>query len=161
MYVQIDNGEILAFADYAFNGYTVEFPLISFSDYASNPEKYIFDGETITIRSNWEEIETIKREKEFKSQFFNIENSGYFRKSPKGYSSATEAMNTAFNIVITLGFLPSDTLTFYKEPNFANAKECTEEWLISNSYKNTKMTTEEFGKFYADFVTAWNREEHL
>lgn len=161
MFIQVTNNNLIAWGAYPFEGYTKELPLINYEDYQSNPEKYIFINGTIEEVGNWEEKEAEIREQNFKYQFFLIENQGYFRKNPKGYSSATEAMNTAFNIVITLGFLPANTLTFYKEPNFTNAKECTEEWLVANSYKNTKMTTEEFGKFYADFVTAWNREEHL
>lgn len=149
-------------------GYEIENPICVITDdlwqeYATTDKWDILNGSFVDISETkeYKEKKQKERETEFKNQFFMIENFGYFRKVPKGYSSATEAMNTAFNIVITLGFLPIDTLTFYKEPDFSNENECTEEWLISNSYKNKKMTTEEFGKFYADFVTAWNREEHL
>ena len=106
-----------------------------------------------------EEIET-ERKKAFKSQFFEIKDFGWYRKQPKGYGSAIESLNTAFNIVSITGILPADTLTFYTEPNFAKEEQCTEEWLVFNSYKNERMTAVEFGEFYAKFVTAWNNEEH-
>ena len=49
---------------------------------------------------------------EFESKFFEIESVGYYRKQPKGYQSAVESINTAFNMVTILGLLPANTLTF-------------------------------------------------
>lgn len=161
MYIRVVDDVILAYSDHAFNGYTDELPLIDYDDYAKNPNKYIYEGGTIVKNPLWEEEQAKAREKDFNSQFFNIENYGYFRKTPKGYGSAIEAMNTAFNTVTILGNLPANTLTFYKQPNFEIEKQCTEEWLVENSYKNETMTPEEFGKFYAEFITAWNYKEHL
>ncbi|MBE7713700.1 MAG: hypothetical protein E7Z87_08145 [Cyanobacteria bacterium SIG26] len=97
---------------------------------------------------------------EFESKFFEIEGVGYYRKQPKGYQSAVESINTAFNMVTILGLLPANTLTFYTAPDFADAEQCTEEWLIDNSFKNEVMTAQEFGEFYAKFMTAWNTQEH-
>lgn len=97
---------------------------------------------------------------EFESKFFEIEGIGYYRKQPKGYQSAVESINTAFNMVTVLGLLPANTLTFYTAPDFADAEQCTEEWLIANSFKNEVMTAQEFGEFYAKFMTAWNTQEH-
>lgn len=97
---------------------------------------------------------------EFESKFFEIESVGYYRKQPKGYQSAVESINTAFNMVTVLGLLPANTLTFYTAPDFADAEQCTEEWLIDNSFKNEAMTAQEFGEFYAKFMTAWNTQEH-
>ena len=161
MYIQVIDGNLTAWGAYPFEGYTRELPLIDYNDYVANPEKYIFNGSTIEIAPDWQEKEAKKREQEFKLQFFNIANYGYFRKQPKGYTSALEAVNTALNMVGILGSLPAGTFTFYKEPDFYKENQCTEEWLVTNSFKNDSMTTAEFGKFYADFVTAWNREEHL
>ena len=102
-----------------------------------------------------------ERKAEFEKQFFNIEGVGYYRRQPKGYSSALESVNTAFNAVAIMGKLPAGTLTFYKAPDFADEEQCTEEWLVANSFKNAEMTTAEFGQFYASFITAWNMQEHL
>ena len=100
------------------------------------------------------------RKEEFLKQFFKIDGYGYFRKQPKGYGSAVESLNTAFNIVTVLGNLPANTLTFYAEPDFTIAEQCTEEWLVENATKNEEMTPSEFGTFYAQFMMAWNTQEH-
>lgn len=101
------------------------------------------------------------RKEEFLKQFFKIDAYGYFRKQPKGYGLAVESLNTAFNIVTVLGNLPANTLTFYAEPDFTIAEQCTEEWITNNSYKNKAMTLDEFAVFYTTFITAWNTQEHL
>lgn len=122
----------------------------------------IQDGVFVDLR-NTEKCRTelaLKREQEFKSQFFKIDDYGYFRKQPKGYGSAIESLNTAFIVVIGKGVLPSNILTFYKEPDFNKEEQCTEKWLVANSFKNQQMTSEEFVKFHEAFVTAWNNEEH-
>lgn len=100
------------------------------------------------------------RKEEFLKQFFKIDGYGYFRKQPKGYGSAVESLNTAFNIVTVIGNLPANTLTFYAEPDFTVAEQCTEEWLVENATKNEVMTPSEFGTFYAQFMMAWNTQEH-
>lgn len=100
------------------------------------------------------------RKEEFLKQFFKIDGYGYFRKQPKGYGSAVESLNTAFNIVTVLGNLPANTLTFYAEPDFTIPEQCTEEWLVENATKNEEMTPSEFGTFYAQFMMAWNMQEH-
>lgn len=100
------------------------------------------------------------RKEEFLKQFFKIDGYGYFRKQPKGYGSAVESLNTAFNIVTVIGNLPANTLTFYAEPDFTIAEQCTEEWLVENAIKNEVMTPSEFGTFYAQFMMAWNTQEH-
>ena len=96
----------------------------------------------------------------FEDKFFNIDGFGYYRKAPKGYQSAVESINTAFNMVTVLGSLPENTLTFYTAPDFTDETQCTEEWLVANSFKNKAMTAQEFGEFYAKFMTAWNNQEH-
>ena len=101
------------------------------------------------------------RKQEFLKIFFKIDGHGYFRKQPKGYGSAVESLNTAFNIVTVIGKLPAETLTFYPEPDFTKPEQCTEEWLVANATKNEEMTPSEFGIFYAKFITGWNEQEHL
>lgn len=161
MYIQVTDNNLTAWGAYPFEGYTKELPLIDYDDYVAHPDKYIFNGITIDIAPDWQEKEAEAREENFKKQFFNIEGFGWFRKQPKGYASALEAVNTALNMVRILGLLPAGSLTFYSAPDFNKENQCTEEWLVANSFKNNSMTAEVFGKFYADFVTAWNREEHL
>lgn len=127
----------------------------------NNIEEYVWDGTNIVLNPNFECEQAQQREKEFKSQFFEIVNIGFYRRQPKGYSSALESVNTAFNAVSIMGNLPAGTLTFYKEPDYSDPTQCTEEWLVENSFKNEEMTTAEFGQFYASFITAWNTQEHL
>ena len=109
-------------------------------------DDYIITGET--------------REKEFNNTFFKIAEYGWYKKQPKGYSSAIESLNTIFNAVATIGFLPANYIAFYTKPDFAKKEQCTEEWLISNSFMNTEMTSEQFGLFYKVAVTLWNTQEH-
>ena len=106
------------------------------------------------------EQKELEREESFKNNFFKIKDACWFRKQPKGYNSAIESLNTAFNVVSVLGKLPANTLTFYIAPDFSIEEQCTENWLVKNSYKNEEMTPQEFSEFYASFMTAWNNEEH-
>ena len=101
-----------------------------------------------------------ENKKNFTNTFFEIEGYGWFRKAPKGYSSAVEAMSAAFNMVSIVGYLPTNTLTFYAEPDFTEETQCTEEWLVTNSYKNDELSTTEFGELYAKFLEGWNKLEH-
>ena len=89
-----------------------------------------------------EEEQAQARKTTFENQFFQIpaiENvfvGGWYRKKPKGYASAVESLNTCFNAVLALNKLPADTLIFYTKPDYANADECTEKWLIAHQFKN-------------------------
>lgn len=105
-----------------------------------------------------EEEKAQQREDNFRTQFFEIQNFGWYRKVPKGYSSAVESLNTAFNAVAVLGKLPAGMLIFYQTPDFT--QEITEEWLVEHQIKNPEMTSQEFGQFYMLFMTAWNTQEH-
>jgi hypothetical protein len=124
-------------------------------------ENEIIVGNEAVINSNYENEQAKEREENFKNNFFKIKDACWFRKQPKGYNSAIESLNTAFNVVSVLGKLPANTLTFYIAPDFSIEEQCTENWLVKNSYKNEEMTPQEFGEFYASFMTAWNKEEHL
>ena len=104
-----------------------------------------------------------KRKQTFLQDFFKIqynEQDLYFRKQPKGYSSAVESINTAFNIVNTIGTLPAGSLVFYQQPDFTDGIQCTKEWLVEHQVKNEQMNVTEFSTFYARFITAWNTQEH-
>ena len=108
-----------------------------------------------------EEEKAKEREDEFKNKFFEIPNFGWFRKVPKGYSSAVESLNTAFNAVSILQKLPARMLIFYTAPDFTDPEQCTEEWLIEHQTTNEEMSLQEFGAFYMAFMTAWNTQEHV
>lgn len=132
-----------------------------------NSDKYkLNENYDFVLNTDYEQEQAQARKTTFENQFFQIpaiENvfvGGWYRKTPKGYSSAIESLNTAFNAVLTLNKLPADQLIFYTKPDYANVDECTEQWLIAHQFKNEEMTKEQFMQFYSAFVTAWNATEH-
>lgn len=125
-----------------------------------NQDKYhVVNGELV-LNPNYDEEQADIREANFKAQFFEIPNYGWYRKVPKGYSSAVESLNTAFNAVSIMGSLPANMLIFYQEPDYSIPEQCTEEWLVEHQIFNQAMTAQEFGQFYITFMTAWNTQEH-
>lgn len=134
-----------------------------YNDYIEAPNKYIYQNGEIVENPNYENELAEQRKQTFLQDFFKIQYNGqdlYFRKQPKGYSSAVESINTAFNIVNTIGTLPAGSLVFYQQPDFADETQCTEEWLVENQVRSEQMSATEFGTFYAGFITAWNTQEH-
>lgn len=133
--------------------------------YALEPNEIMVDGKP-TINPDYEEEQAKEREKLFKTAFFEIPpiegifKGGFYRKVPKGYQSAVESINTAFNAVTVIGLLPQDYLIFYAKPDFTDETQCTEDWLVANQFKNETMTAQEFGQFYMAFMTGWNNREH-
>lgn len=104
---------------------------------------------------------TAKERKEaFLKDFFKVAGYGYYRRTPKGYQSAIESINTADRMCAKHNGLPADTLIFYQEPDFNNASQCTEEWLTGHQIKLPSMTVAEFDTLYNVFVTTWNKQEH-
>lgn len=125
-------------------------------------DEYVLDGDEYVIKDEeWEQEQAKKREADFKSKFFEITGYGWYRKQPKGYTSAVESLNTAFNAVTIMQKLPAGMLIFYQAPDFTKPEECTEEWLIAHQTFNNEMTAQEFGTFYVGFMTAWNNQEHV
>jgi hypothetical protein len=92
--------------------------------------------------------------------FFLVEGGGYYRRQPKGYQTAIESINTAYNMSKENGGLPADILIFYPQPDFEVAEQCTEQWLVANQIKLPAMTHTQFMELYNLFVTTWNSQEH-
>lgn len=162
-FVNIENGKINGTSELNNSKFWTDdyFQIEVTEEIYNNIEKYVYKDGEIVINENYELELAEVRENLFKKDFFNIEGYGWYRKIPKGYTSAVESINTAFNIVTVVGILPKGSLIFYTKPDFTDEKQCTEEWLIENQIKSDVMTATEFGKFYAAFVTAWNTQEHL
>ena len=128
------------------------------------------DVELSDVDNNWytaekcphktDEEKTAMRQADFESRFFEVNNKGWYRRQPKGYGSAVESLNTAFNAVTLMGKLPANTLIFYEKPDYTKPEECTEEWLVEHQTFNEEMTVQEFGIFYTEFMQAWNSQEH-
>lgn len=138
--------------------------------YALEANEIMVDNKPV-VDLNYDNKKAIEREIKFKKDFFYIsplvdENGvsvfkgGYFRKQPKGYSSAIESITTAYTFVQSLGYLPENTLTFYTAPDFADETQCTEEWLIANQFKNILLDKAQFNIFHINFITSWNNTEH-
>lgn len=121
---------------------------------------YIYNGEELILNPNYQKDLAEQREILFKEKFFKVGQFGYYRRVPKGYTSAIESINTAFNMCAKLGGLPANTLIFYPEPDYRIPEQCTEEWLIANQIKLPAMNETQFAELYIAFVTAWNKEEH-
>jgi len=131
--------------------------------FTAAPGKYYTDANGVWHEKSDDEFaaeKTAKREENFKNDFFYIENYGWYRKTPKGYASAVESVNTAFNAVSVVGTLPAGSLIFYTAPDFTDETQCTDEWLIAHQIKSEAMDAAAFGTFYAAFITAWNSQEH-
>lgn len=109
-----------------------------------------------------EDEKAAERETNFKDKFFEIEGFNYYRKEPKGYTSALESLGVAYNMITSniIQELPAGTFIFYPQPDFYSEEQCTEEWLIEHQILSDVMTKEQFLQFYAAFVVAWNNEMH-
>lgn len=101
------------------------------------------------------------RQREFESEFFNVQGYGWYRRVPKGYSSAVESMNTLFNVANIAQGIQAGLIIFYPTPDFDIPEQCTEEWLVEHQIVMPAMTKEEFMQLYVVFMTAWNTEEHV
>lgn len=156
---EITQNEIVDFVDkYQSGG---EYQVVNDGEYlyAKLPFEEFLNGE-FTVSPTYEQEQAEGRREEFESKFFFITGFGWYRKQPKGYSSAIESLNTAFNVVTVLQSLPADNLLFYIAPDFSDVAQCTEDWLSSNSFKNEAMTVQEFALFYRTAITIWNTTEH-
>lgn len=119
----------------------------------------IVDYQLVTIEEE-QELEAEKRQQAFLKDFFKVEGYGYYRRIPKGYQSAVESMNVLFNIANLTKGLQAGLIIFYEEPDFTDAEQCTEEWLVEHQIIMPAMTLEEFMQLYVAFMTAWNTTEH-
>jgi hypothetical protein len=128
----------------------------------NNIDHYIWDGSDVVLNANYDEEQAAIRESNFKSQFFEIVNYGFYRKQPKGYTSALESLSVAYNMVTSgvIQELPAGTFIFYQEPDYTIPEQCTEEWLINHQILSETMTAQQFLPFYAQFVIAWNQQMH-
>lgn len=103
-----------------------------------------------------------KRKEEFNNNFV-MTSWGAFRKTPKGYSSAVEAVNTVFNMVnvqqeFTEQLAP--LLIFYEVPDFTDEEQCTEEWLVANQKTHEPCDLATFMQWYLEFQTVWAKTQY-
>lgn len=103
-----------------------------------------------------------KRTQEFYNNFV-VTSWGAFRKNPKGYSSAVEAVNTIFNMVNVAQSLTAELaqlLIFYEVPDFTDAEQCTEEWLVAHQKTHEPCDLATFMQWYLEFQTVWAQTQY-
>ena len=135
-----------------------------YNKFVENPDMYIWDMENQEVIKNpsYEQEQTKARKKEFYNNFLST-SLGNYRLQPKGYANAQQSIDTINNMVNALGSLTnqiSEMILFYETPDLTDETQCTEEWLVTNQFKNETMTAQEFGQFYVAFMTGWNTQEH-
>lgn len=129
---------------------------------------YIYFNSEIILNPEYNKKQAQKRQQEFLNDFFKVPLSSqfaqkeyaYYRKIPKGYSSAIESINTAERMCSKMQGLPANILIFYEEPNFYDETQCTEEWLENHQIKLPALTIEQFDTLYMTFIQSWNTQEH-
>ena len=130
--------------------------------YALEPWEKL-EGDNIYDNSTEYEAEQAeKRQQDFKNNFI-ITSWGAFRKNPKGYSSAVEAVNTVFNMVnVAQSFTEqlANLLIFYETPDFTDAEQCTEEWLVSHQKTHEACDLATFMQWYLEFQTVWAQTQY-
>lgn len=84
----------------------------------------------------------------------------YYRRKPKGYTSAVESFLAALSIVSATGSIGAGIMKVYPVPDFDNPEQCTEEWLVANQISLPEMNTQAFMALYNKFLFAWNTIEH-
>lgn len=103
-----------------------------------------------------------KRQQDFYNNFI-VTSWGAFRKNPKGYSSAVEAVNTIFNMVnVAQSFTEqlASLLIFYETPDFTDAEQCTEEWLVAHQKTHEACDLATFMQWYLEFQTVWAQTQY-
>ncbi len=147
--------------------------IVYFNGELFNSDKYkLNENYDFVLNTNYETEQENARKTTFENQFFQIpaiENvfvGGWYRKTPKGYASALESLNTAYNNYMAIALInpeakfPANKLIFYTAPDFTKEKECTEEWLVTHQFRNEEMTREQFLLLYSTFSRVWNATEH-
>ena len=131
----------------------------------AEPNYYICTEDNYTYGDINENLETEKiknRTLDFYKNFI-VTSWGAFRKTPKGYSSAVEAVNTVFNMVNVAQALTEDLATlliFYEVPDFTKAEQCTEEWLVAHQKKHKACDLQTFMSWYLEFQTVWAKTQY-
>lgn len=133
-----------------------------YNAFVEDNDKYIYSDGEIIENPDYITIKVNERKAEFENKFIQTL-WGWYRKQPKGYANAPQSIDIIFNIVNASGGFTeqvADMMLFYQQPDFDNAEECTEEWLIEHQYKHTPCTTQEFMQFYIAFQTAWANDQY-
>lgn len=153
----IGKGQAKAISD------TIKSISVTFEQFENIDNLKYQDGEIVQkTESEIEEEKVQERQTQFSDNFI-ITSWGAFRKTPQGYSSAVEAVNTIFNMVnIAQGLNESlaPLLIFYEVPDFTDPKQCTEEWLLANQKTHEPCDLATFMQWYLEFQTIWAQTQY-
>lgn len=161
LYYRIKDNRLYDYANYSYDNDCLQTDIITQEELSEHPNKVIVQDGVLVLNPNYEDEETAKREANFKTQFFEVENYGWYRRVPKGYGSAVESMNVLFNIASVSQGIQAGLIIFYETPDFSDPEQCTEEWLVQHQIVMPAMTLQEFMQLYIAFMTAWNTQEHI
>ena len=84
----------------------------------------------------------------------------YYRRKPKGYTSAVESFLAALSIVNATGSIGAGIIKVYPVPDFNDPEQVTEEWLVENQISLPQMNLQQFMVLYNKFLQSWNTIEH-
>jgi hypothetical protein len=161
MFYRIRNNALYDYSDYKYSDDVLETDIVTQAQLDEDNNIVVIEDNVLALNPNYEEEQAQKRQKAFYDDFIEIEDFGCLRKKPKGYTSIVEAFNTIFNLVNVMGSLPRDLITIYTKPDFTNKEQCTEIWLVQNSFMNTAMSIAEFNILYSKLLENYNLQEHL
>lgn len=163
-YIHIENNKIISSGECPMDEpfQSIEVTEELYNDFTEDTDRYIWNGTEIIPNPDYEEIKANERKAEFESKFIQTI-WGWYRKQPKGYANAPQSIDIIFNIVNASGGFTeqvANMMLFYKQPDYDNAEECTEEWLVAHQYKHEPCSIQEFMQFYIAFQTAWANDQY-
>lgn len=140
-YIHIQNNKIISSGEMpmgdGFN--SIEVTQEVYNDFLKNPNKYIYSNDNIIINPNYEQEQAIKRETEFKKDFF-LTSLGYIRRKVSMKTGEIKDFLTDLlpTIAMAVNSLQTVNIITYKEPDFT--KEITD-W---ESLQEFKIATPQF-----------------
>ena len=157
--------EVQAHHTETFTKMVEELMIAPYGQYIIIDNTNVTDG---TVNPDYSEANV--RKAAFEKEFFlipsvlkgedNEEIGVYYRRKPKGYSSAVESFLAALSVVTATGSLGAGIIKVYPIPDFEDPEQVTEEWLVENQISLPEMSAQEFGALYNRFLQAWNTLEH-
>ncbi len=161
MFYRIKNDTLYDYSNYKYAQDCLETDIAEQAQLDEDKSLVIVQNGVLALNPDYEVQQIQKRERAFYNDFIQVENFGFLRKKPRGYSSIIEAFNSIFNLVNVIGSLPKDLITIYTKPDFANKDQCTQDWLAQNSFMNSAMSAEEFNNLYSSLLEVYNLQEHI
>ncbi len=119
--------------------------------------------EYVLKTQEWEDEQAEIRQKEFYQKFM-LTSLGNYRLEPKGYANAQQSFDVIDKQVSKRGALTQDIaqlVIFYSTPNFYNAEECTEEWLLQHQTNIQPMSKSEWDELYDEFSTLYMQKMYI